>query len=165
MWTRFFWISPPSQAPRASELRLKSVFDNAILLKHSTLKKMRVRHSTSRLTLRTATSETSTVGIERGGAYAPIEMSGLVSSPGLKFGPVKGLIHYYIIACNFSRKSGIFWRKLLKSKKSWSVSTFFLLRTIFFKRCRREMVDVAPRMQEIACNNCIVYRPLNRPSW
>ena len=40
------------------------------------------------LTLRRATSETSTVGI--GGAYAPppLEISGLVSPPGLKFGPV-----------------------------------------------------------------------------
>ena len=40
------------------------------------------------LTLRRATSETSTVGIGGGHMPPPLEISGLVSPPGLKFGPV-----------------------------------------------------------------------------
>ena len=49
------------------------------------------------------------------------------------------------------------WKKIARVEKKLEL---FMLHEIFFKRCRREMADVAPCMQEIACNNCIVYLPL-----
>ena len=53
-------------------------------------------------------------------------------------------------------------KKIAQVEKKLVRFNFFLLHAIFFKTCRREMTVVAPRLQEIACNNCIVYRPLNR---